>query len=114
MGVRGDIDQYLSTRWSPGGASGTQSMFPEVYPWYEKAQSLLNAQRIESDSDKRLEQVHDLEREFAIQMPTVPYPGRASRLSVAWPQLGNFGVWFQPADAESVVWTRYWNDESKA
>ncbi len=114
MGVRGDIDQYLSTRWSPGGASGTQSMFPEVYPWYEKAQSLLNAQRIESDSDKRLEQVHDLEREFAIQMPTVPYPGRASRFSVAWPQLGNFGVWFQPADAESVVWTRYWNDESKA
>jgi peptide/nickel transport system substrate-binding protein len=113
MGVRGDIDQYLSTRWSPGGASGTQSMFPEVYPWYKKAQDLVTAQRQELDDKKRKQILVDLQKEFALQMPTVPYPGAANGFSLAWPQLANFGVFRSVYDFEAVVWTRYWNDESK-
>lgn len=116
MGVRGDIDQYLSTRWSPGGASGTQSLFPEVYPWYQKAQDLVTAQRQELDEQKRLGIIRDLQRELALQMPTVPYPGAASGFTVAWPRLANYGVFKSPAaiDDPSLIWTRYWHDESKA
>ena len=114
MGVRGDIDQYLSTRWSPGGASGTQSMFPKVYPWYEKAQDLITKQRQELDETKRLGILKDLQKELALQMPTVPYPGAANGFSLAWPRLANYGVFRAVYDFESIVWTRYWDDASKA
>ena len=113
MGVRGDIDQYLSTRWSPGGASGTQSMFPKVYDWYQKAQDLVTAQRQELDDKKRLSIILDLEKELAVQMPTVPYPGAANGFSLAWPYLANYGVFRSVYDFEAVYWTRYWYDASK-
>jgi ABC-type transport system substrate-binding protein len=113
QGVRGDIDQYLSTRWSPGGASGTQSLFPEVYPWYKKSQDLITAQRRELDDKKRLGIIEELQKELAVQMPTIQWPGSANGFSVAWPQLANYGVFRPPNDFESIVWTRYWNDDSK-
>jgi ABC-type transport system substrate-binding protein len=113
QGVRGDIDQYLSTRWSPGGASGTQSMFPEVYPWYQKIQDGITAQRRELDDKKRATILADIQKEMAVQMPSIPWPGAANGFSVAWPQLANYGIFRSPTDAESVIWTRYWNDESK-
>jgi peptide/nickel transport system substrate-binding protein len=113
MGVRGDIDQYLSTRWSPGGPSGTQSMFPEVYPWYQKAQDLISAQRQELDEKKRKQIIDDIQKELALQMPTVPYPGASNGFSLAWPHLANFGVFRAVYDYEAIVWTRYWYDESK-
>ena len=113
QGVRGDIDQYLSTRWSPGGASGTQSMFPEVYSWYKKSQDLITAQRRELDEKKRLSILEEIQKELAVQMSTIPWPGAANGFSVAWPQLANYGVFRSPTDAESVIWPRYWYDESK-
>jgi ABC-type transport system substrate-binding protein len=115
QGVRGDIDQYLSTRWSPGGASGTQAMFPEVYPWYRKAQDLVTAQRRELDEKKRLVVLEDLQKELATQMPTVPWPGAANGFTLAWPHLANFGVFKGPAtiDDASIIWPRFWYDESK-
>ena len=114
-GVRGDIDQYLSTRWSPGGASGTQSMFPEVFPWYRKAQELVTQQRHELDDRKRFSLLEALQKELAIQMPTVPYPGAANGFSLAWPQLANFNVLTTQTggDNPSGVWPGYWYDESK-
>jgi len=112
-GVRGDIDQYLSTRFSPGGASGTQSMFPEVFPWYQKAQDLITAQRKELDDKKRLGILEELQKELAIQMPTVPYPGAANGFSLAWPQLANFSVYTTQADNESTIYPHLWYDESK-
>jgi peptide/nickel transport system substrate-binding protein len=114
-GVRGDIDQYLSTRWSPGGASGTQSMFPEVFPWYRKAQDLLTAQRKELDEKKRLGILEELQKELAIQMPTVPYPGAANGFSLAWPQLANFNLLTTQTggDNPAGVWPVFWYDESK-
>ena len=112
-GVRGDIDQYLSTRWSPGGASGTQTMFPEVFPWYRKIQDLIDAQRRELDEKKRLGILEQLQKELALQMPTVPYPGAANGFSLAWPQLANYAVFKTQADPESIIWTRNWHDESK-
>jgi peptide/nickel transport system substrate-binding protein len=114
-GVRGDIDQYLSTRWSPGGASGTQSMFPEVFPWYKKAQDLVTAQRKELDAKKRDVILEELQKELAIQMPTVPYPGAANGFSLAWPQLANFNVLTTQTggDNPSGVWPMFWYDETK-
>jgi ABC-type transport system substrate-binding protein len=114
-GVRGDIDQYLSTRWSPGGASGTQSMFPEVFPWYRKAQDLITAQHKELDEKKRLGILEELQKELAIQMPTVPYPGAANGFSLAWPQLANFNVLTTQTGGDNPmgVWPTFWYDESK-
>ncbi len=113
-GVRGDIDQYLSTRFSPGGASGTQSIMPQVYPWYQKTQDLISAQRKELDDKKRLTILEDLQKEMAVQMPTVPFPGAANGFTLAWPQLANLNVYATQADNESTLYPHYWFDASKA
>ena len=58
--------------------------------------------------------LEDLQKEMALQMPTVPHPG-ASGFTLAWPHLANFGV-FTPRSAQTPVietWPRYWYDESK-
>jgi len=88
-------------------------MFPEVFPWYRKIQDLIDAQRRELDEKKRLGILEQLQKELALQMPTVPYPGAANGFSLAWPQLANYAVFKTQADPESVIWTRNWYDESK-
>ena len=88
-------------------------MFPEVFPWYRKAQDLITQQRQELDEKKRLGILEELQKELAIQMPTVPYPGAANGFSLAWPQLANFNVFWTQSDEPSTVWPNYWNNESK-
>ena len=71
------------------------------------------AQRRELDDKKRATILTDIQKEMALQMPSIPWPGAANGFSVAWPQLANYGVFRAPTDFESVIWTRYWYDESK-
>jgi peptide/nickel transport system substrate-binding protein len=112
-GQSGDIDAHISVRYNVG--NGARYMVPEVYPWYQKIQDLIAQQRMELDDKKRLSQLTDLQKELALQMPTVPWPGAASGFRLAWPFLGNFAV-FVPRSAQTPqteTWTRYWYDESK-
>jgi ABC-type transport system substrate-binding protein len=112
-GQSGDIDAHISVRYNVG--NGQRVMLPEVFPWYKKTQDLIIAQRKELDEKKRTVLLEDLQKELALQMPTVPHPGAASGFTLAWPHLGNFGI-FVPRSAQTPmieVWPRYWYDESK-
>ena len=57
----------------------------------------------------------DLQKELALQMPVVPWPGAANGYTLAWPHLANFSVWV-PRSAQTPmieVWPKYWYDETK-
>jgi hypothetical protein len=76
---------------------------------------LMVKQREELDDKKRLGILHDLQKELAVQMPTIPWPGAANGFSLAWPYMANFGV-LNPRSvitAPAEVWPSYWYDASK-
>jgi ABC-type transport system substrate-binding protein len=112
-GQAGDIDAHISVRYNVG--NGTRVMLPRVFPWYQKTQSLIEAQRKELDQKKRSSILEELQKEFALQMPTVPHPGAASGFAVAWPLLANFGI-LNPRTtitSPTEVFPKYWYDASK-
>jgi ABC-type transport system substrate-binding protein len=109
----GDINNHISCRYAVG--SGARVLVPEIYPWYQKAQDLMVAQRSELDEKKRLTILNDVQKELAIQMPAVPWPGAATGFSLAWPYMANFGT-LNPRStitAPSETWQTFWYDESK-
>jgi ABC-type transport system substrate-binding protein len=110
----GDIDNHISCRYAVG--SGARVLVPETYSWYQQAQDLMVKQRSELDPAKRLTILNDLQKELALQMPAVPWPGAANGFSLAWPYMANFGI-LNPRStitAPSEVWQKYWFDASKA
>ena len=110
----GDINSHISCRYAVG--SGTRVLLPEVFPWYQKAQDIMVKQRSELDPDARLSLLKELEKEFALMMPSVPWPGAANGFSLAWPFMANFGT-RNPRSvitAPAETWQHYWYDESKA
>ena len=112
-GQSGDIDAHISVRYNVG--NGSRFLVPEVFPWYQKTQDLIGVQRKELDEKKRATQLLDLQKEFALQMPAVPWPGAANGYTLAWPHLANFSVWV-PRSAQTPmieVWPKYWYDETK-
>jgi hypothetical protein len=96
--------------------SGTRVVLPEVFSWYTKAQDLMVKQRSEMDPKKRLTILNDLQKELALQMPTVPWPGAANGFSLAWPYMANYGILNARSTitAPSETWPAYWYDQSKA
>jgi peptide/nickel transport system substrate-binding protein len=109
----GDINNHISCRYAVG--SGARVLVPEIYPWYQKAQDLMVAQRSELDAKKRLTILNDLQKELAVQMPAVPWPGAATGFSLAWPYMANYGL-LNPRSvitAPTETWPSFWYDESK-
>jgi ABC-type transport system substrate-binding protein len=96
-------------------ANPPQCLFRTVHPWYTRIQSLIEAQRVELDEEKRKSILDDLQKEMALQMPAVPWPGIASGFSLAWPQMSNFGTYTAKSSitAPSETWPGLWLDESK-
>jgi len=113
-GVSGDIDNHITVRFNVK-ANPPQCLFRTVHPWYTKIQSLIEAQRVELDEKKRFGILMDLQKEMALQMPAVPWPGIANGFSLAWPAMGNFGVYVAKSTitAPSETWPSLWYDESK-
>jgi ABC-type transport system substrate-binding protein len=109
----GDINSHISCRYAVG--SGTRVLLPEVFPWYQKAQDLMVKQRSELDADTRLGMLNDLQKEFALMMPSVPWPGAANGFSLAWPYMANYGTRNPRSTitAPAETWQYYWYDESK-
>ena len=110
----GDINSHISCRYAVG--SGTRVLLPEVFPWYEKAQDLMVKQRSELDPDARLTILTDLQKELALIMPSVPWPGAANGFSLAWPFMANYGTRnpLSTITAPAESWQYFWYDESKA
>jgi peptide/nickel transport system substrate-binding protein len=114
-GVSGDIDNHITVRFNVK-ANPPQCLLRTVFPWYQKAESLIEAQRIELDEKKRLGILTDLQKEMALQMPAVPWPGIANGFSLAWPAMGNFAAFTAKSTitAPSETWPGLWFDASKA
>jgi len=113
-GVSGDIDNQITVRFNVT-ANPPQCLLRTVFPWYQKTQSLIDAQRKELDEKKRLKILEDLQKEMALQMPAVPWPGIASGFSLAWPWFANFNILTAKSviTAPSESWPSYWFDASK-
>lgn len=112
-GVSGDIDNHLTVRFNVGAAP--QLFFNEVFPWYERSQQLIEEQRRELDRDRRLSLLSDLQKELAVQMPAVPWPGQANGFELAWPFMENFAT-FTPKSTlthQTETWPRYWYNPEK-
>jgi ABC-type transport system substrate-binding protein len=110
-GGSGDIDAQFAVRWNVGAAP--QAMLHEVYPFYEKIQSLIAEQRSELDPERRASLILEIEREAALVMPFVPWPGEASDFSLAWPHFGNFRTLiYVSLTPHNEVWPIYWYDQA--
>jgi ABC-type transport system substrate-binding protein len=110
----GDINNHISCRYAVG--SGARVLVPETYPWYNKVQDLMVRQRSELDNEVRLGLLTDIQKELALWMPAVPWPGAANGFSLAWPYMANYGT-RNPRSvitAPSETWQYYWYDASKA
>ena len=73
------------------------------------------AQRKELDEKKRNVILEDLQKEMAVVMPAVPWPGAATGFDLAWPQFANFNLLTPKSTitAPSETWQMYWLDDSK-
>ena len=113
-GVSGDIDNQITVRFNVT-ANPPQCLLRTVFPFYQKTQSLIDAQRKELDDKKRLSILTDLQKEMALQMPAVPWPGIASGFSLAWPQFANYNLPGAKSNitAPSESWPSFWFDASK-
>jgi hypothetical protein len=56
--------------------------------------------------------VKDIQRQLALQMTDIPYPGLTYSFSLRWPWLQNYGV-FVGGGPSSREFTEYWYDASK-
>jgi peptide/nickel transport system substrate-binding protein len=114
-GVSGDIDNHITVRFNVTAAP-PQCLLREVYPFYEETQRLIEAQRQELVPDKRFDILTDLQKEMALQMPAVPWPGIANGFNLAWPWMGNFNAYTAKSTitAPSESWPSLWYDVSKA
>jgi len=113
-GVSGDIDNQITVRFNVK-ANPPQCLLRTVFPFYEKTQSLIDAQRKELDEKKRLTILSDLQKEMAVTMPAVPWPGAATGFDLAWPYLENYGS-FTARSAQTPMtetWTRFWYNEAQ-
>jgi len=64
--------------------------------------------RIERDAEKRKSLVYELQRYLAKQMYAIPNPIQGAGFTLAWPCLGNYGVW-----RGGRINYKFWIDQTK-
>jgi ABC-type transport system substrate-binding protein len=70
----------------------------------------IEAARREFDTNKRMAIIHDLQRYLAKAQYCVPIPGAADGFVLAWPVVGNYGVWEGDKRGENYSW---WLDDTQ-
>jgi ABC-type transport system substrate-binding protein len=110
-GQSGDIDNHISVRYNEGNG---QRIFFKKTP-SQKMQDLVLAQRKELDEKKRNVILEDLQKEMAVVMPAVPWPGAATGFDLAWPYVENFAAFTARSNQTPMTetWTRFWYNEAK-
>jgi peptide/nickel transport system substrate-binding protein len=81
----------------------------------ERMYALVEAQRKEPDRTKRIAIVQEFQRYIGTKMYSLPYPGQSRGYSLAWPWIGNRGV-FRHYDNEAAPQESYiqlWFDRAK-
>lgn len=101
-----DIDTWLYAVYSPNGRNAWVKN-----PMPPKILELMQRQRRETDEQKRVGILHDLQRDLALQMPDIPFPGSAQGFDLFWPILGNYGYYqsYDPVQSgaqelDSLIW----------
>jgi ABC-type transport system substrate-binding protein len=81
----------------------------------KKLDGLIEQQRQELDAAKRTDIFKQIQQYLAVEMHVVPVGGQSTAYDLAWPWIGNNGV-FQPWDGATQrdsVSTKLWFDKSK-
>jgi ABC-type transport system substrate-binding protein len=136
------VQHDYATDWTPnfhqghgtyeGIATGTLSNLPDVdgllYAVYRSGgqktwwglvdpqnDALIDAQRRETDINKRVSLVKDWQRYYASKMYNIASPAQAQSFSLAWPWYGNRGVFnsYESGNAATEEYTKMWYDASK-
>ena len=106
--VRGTADMYwpksgVTFKGFSGSGKNDKSGDPALTSMIEKA-------RLEPDTEKRRTLLADIQRHLAKAMWGLLQPGAATGFRMAWPALGNYGVW-----QGSTQWdhNQVWLDQTK-
>lgn len=108
-----DVDQFMFAYFHSKGAR--QKVAFQGQDADTTSDQLIEQQRRELDTEKRIEIIKDWQRHSAEKMPMLPFPGQSPTFSLFWPWIGNYGV-FRAWDTESgreATETKYWFDKSK-
>ncbi len=80
-----------------------------------KSDKMIEDQRRELDSKKRIELIREWQRYAATQMPIIPFPGKATPFGMAWASLASYNEWrdwdWESQHNEQAV--HHWLDVSK-
>lgn len=107
-GSRGDPGQWLHVFFTSTGANN------QVAKNFPALDDLVAKQRQELDQQKRIAIVHEIQRYFASEMPTIPQGGNTEQAVLSWNGLHGPDHLFRweagPNGAEA--YPRYWLDDS--
>jgi ABC-type transport system substrate-binding protein len=96
-------DAYLVAKYTVGGKYAVSSRPIEGIT--DQVQKV----RTEPDANKRSSLIKDIQKQLAVQMTDIPYPGLTYSFTLNWPWLKNFGA-FVGGGASSREFTEYWYD----
>ena len=105
-----DVDLWLDTRVRYG--AGPYVPYTEPLPIID---DLCKAQKTEFDDKKRKDILLEIQKQMAVQMVSIPWPGLAESLGMSWPWLGNYG-YVLPQNGgfpATEAYVHYWYDQSK-
>ena len=76
---------------------------------------MIEAMRLEFNMAKRFQMIHDFQRMMAGKMRLLLWPGDATTFTLAWPWVGNAGVYhaYGTYGAPTESLTHLWFDQSK-
>jgi ABC-type transport system substrate-binding protein len=103
-------ESWFANMYTPGGK---RAMASEPIP---KITDMVTRVRAESDPQRYNQLMKDIQKELALDMSNIIFPGFAVGFNLHWPWLRNYGV-FTSGDAtannsSSRSYTQYWYDKS--
>jgi ABC-type transport system substrate-binding protein len=107
-----DVDQFMFAWYHSTGSR--QEVNPVGSPDL-KLDGLVTRQRQELDAARRTDVIKEIQQYMATQMHVVPIGGQSPPISLAWPWIGNAGVfrpWEENSSRDSTE-TKLWFDRSK-
>jgi ABC-type transport system substrate-binding protein len=103
-------ESWLVNMYTPGGKRAVSG---QPVP---KVTDLVTRARSEQDSEKRNTLLKDAQKELALDMTNMIFPGFAIGFNLTWPWLKNFDVFtsgdLEPTWSSSRSYTEYWYDTS--